>query len=151
MTGRFVAIVRWAATSSINTSCFPPNPPPIRGLITRIRLTGKPRTGANIRRTWNGTWVEVRITSLSSSSQYVTTTWGSIETCCTFGTSYSASKISSASLKPCSTLPISMRIFAAKFRPGSESAKLTYSGSSCIRTAFGSIALRESRIAGSGS
>ena len=81
MTGRLVAMVKCAATSSINTSCFPPNPPPIRGLITRIRFTGNPSTGASILRTWNGTCVDVRMTNLSSSSQYVTQTCGSMCAC----------------------------------------------------------------------
>ena len=50
-TGRPVAIVRCAATSSIITSCLPPNPPPIRGLTTRIRLGANPSTGAICLRT----------------------------------------------------------------------------------------------------
>ena len=48
-------------------------------------FSGKPNTGARIRRTWNGTWVLVRITSRSSSSHHVTTTCGSIGVCWTFG------------------------------------------------------------------
>ena len=54
--------------SSISISCFTPNPPPIRGLMMRIFLTGRPRRGATIRRTWNGTWVEVVISRRSSLS-----------------------------------------------------------------------------------
>ncbi len=68
-TGRLVAMVRCAQMSSIITSCLLPNPPPMRGLMTRMRLMGRPSTGARMRRTWNGTWVLVRITSRSSSSQ----------------------------------------------------------------------------------
>ena len=43
--------------------------PPMRGLITRMRFTGSPISGAIMRRTWKGTWVLVRITMRSSSSQ----------------------------------------------------------------------------------
>ena len=53
-TGRRVASTRWPTTSSISISCLPPKPPPMRGLITRIRFTGSPSSGATMRRTWNG-------------------------------------------------------------------------------------------------
>ena len=69
LTGRLVAMVRCAQMSSIITSCLLPNPPPTRGLITRMRLMGRPSTGARMRRAWNGTCVLVRITMRSSSSQ----------------------------------------------------------------------------------
>ncbi len=69
LTGRPVAMVRCAQMSSISTSCLLPKPPPMRGLMTRMRLIGSPSTGARMRRTWNGTCVLVRITRRSSSSQ----------------------------------------------------------------------------------
>ena len=72
-----------------------------------------------------------------------------METCWTLGTSYSASKISSASAKPFSTSPMSMRISAARFFSGLESAKLTYSGSSWMRTTPGCMAFAGSRTDGS--
>ena len=52
---------------------------------------------------------------------------------------------------PLSTSPISIRISAARFLAGSESAKFTYSGSSWMRTAPSCIDWRVSRIAGSSS
>ncbi len=91
LTGRLVAMVRCAQMSSTITSCLLPNPPPTRGLITRMRLMGRPSTGARIRRAWNGTCVLVRMTMRSSSSQYVMQTNGSMGACCTRGTSYSPS------------------------------------------------------------
>jgi hypothetical protein len=56
---------------------------PIRGLITRMRRMGMPSRGAMIRRTWKGTWVEVRTIRRWSSSSQVMVMCGSIEDCCT--------------------------------------------------------------------
>ena len=64
-------------------SCLPPKPPPMRGLITRMRRMGMPSSGAMMRRTWKGTWVEVRTISRWSSSSQVMVMCGSIEDCCT--------------------------------------------------------------------
>ena len=72
--------------SSISISCLAPNPPPIRGLITRIRFTGRPSSGASMRRTWNGTCVDERSTSRSSSSSQPIVTCGSIGQACTWCT-----------------------------------------------------------------
>ena len=69
--------------SSISISCFAPNPPPMRGLTMRICLTSRSSSGATIRRTWNGTCVDVRITIRSSLSQYAIAMWGSIGVCWT--------------------------------------------------------------------
>ncbi len=72
--------------SSISISCFAPNPPPIRGLITRMFLTSMPMSGASMRRVWNGTWVAVRTTMRSSASSHAIVMCGSIGTCCTWCT-----------------------------------------------------------------
>ncbi len=116
LTGRPVAMVRCAQMSSIITSCLLPKPPPIRGLITRIRLTGSPSTGARMRRAWNGTCVLAWITSRSSESQCVMQTYGSMGVCCTRGTSYSPSKTRSACFSAASTSPSSMSMRAAMLR-----------------------------------
>ncbi len=53
--GRPVRSVTSPATSSSSTSCFTPKPPPMRGLMTRMRCTGTSSTRATMRRTWKGT------------------------------------------------------------------------------------------------
>ena len=85
-TGRPVAMVKWPTISSSNISCLTPKPPPMRGLMTRMRLTGSPNRGATMRRTWKGTWVEVRMMSRSSESHQLMAIWGSIGACCTWWT-----------------------------------------------------------------
>ena len=64
-------------------SSLAPNPPPMRGLMMRMRFTGRPRRGATIRLEWNGTCVEVRMTIRSSLSHHEMAMWGSIGACCT--------------------------------------------------------------------
>ncbi len=115
-TGRPVAMVRWQQMSSISTSCLPPKPPPMRGLITRMRFSGRPMTGAIIRRTWKGTWVLVRTTMRPSSSHQETQMCGSMLTWCCFCTSYVPSMIRSDAAKPWSTSPTSACNWAARLR-----------------------------------
>ena len=53
------------------------------GLITRMRLTGRPISGATMRRMWKGPCVDVRSTSRSSASSQPIVTCGLIEECST--------------------------------------------------------------------
>ena len=61
--------VTTAGYTSDTDVCFAPNPPPMRGLITRTLLFGISRALARIRRTWNGTWVDETTLSLPYASR----------------------------------------------------------------------------------
>ena len=146
-TGRRVARARAAQMSSITISCLPPKPPPMRGLMTRMRRTGICRIIATWRRTWNGIWVLVRMTSRSSASSQLITMCGSIVACCCRGVRYSRSRIRSACLKPSATFPSSLWMSPARFRFGSRI--WVESGSSWMTDTPGSIACSMSSTGGS--
>ena len=69
--------------SSVRTSCLPPKPPPTRPVTTRIRSSFRPKTRPRVRRTRNGTWLEVRTWSRPSSSIEAMAAWVSSAVCAT--------------------------------------------------------------------
>ena len=133
--------------SSISISCFAPKPPPILGLMIRICFTGNPTSGASMRRTWNGTWVDEMISSRSSLSHRAMAMCGSIGVCCTWCTRSVCSKTRSAAANPASTSPVSAWMWWTMLWPASWAPSM--SGSSWITGAPSTIASFSSKTAGS--
>ena len=132
--------------SSISISCLAPNPPPMRGLMTRMFLISMPMSGASIRRVWNGTWVAVRTTMRSSESSQAIEMWGSMGHCCTWCTLNVCSKTWGAAAMLPSTSPRVASMWCTRLRCGSQ--MWVVSSSSWILGASGSMASRSSNTAG---
>ena len=58
-TGRPVFMARRAVTGSVTISIFPPNPPPIPGFTTLIRLMGRPKIRDRLVLCPNTSWLGV--------------------------------------------------------------------------------------------
>ena len=77
-TGRPVFLAMNAAQNSqVRNSIFPPKPPPIKGLITRISFSRIPSVEARRHCTMYGTWVDVQSVIRPSRSTWARAEQGS--------------------------------------------------------------------------
>ncbi len=89
-------------------SHLPPNPPPRWGTTIRTRLSGISRVSVTPLRAGNGVWVVLQTVTFSP-SHWAMTAWGSIGTGWVMSATYRPSTITSASAKPASRSPRTIR------------------------------------------
>ena len=119
-TARPVRRTASVTTSSVSSSCLPPNPPPTRPVRTRTRSGDRSKMCAISLRTRYGTWVLVRSTRRPSSSSQPRVAWVSSAAWETRLVRYVPLTRWADDASAALTEPISSCSCATTLRPGSE-------------------------------